>query len=73
MPIATIRLVAGRDAQKKKSMALSVAQAIAGALDAPIESVRVIVQEVPADQWFVGTETIGERRARRATQTGEKP
>ena len=72
MPIATIRIVAGRDAQKKRAMANAVAQAIAGTLDAPIESVRVIVQEIPADQWYVGMETIEERCARRAAQTGEK-
>ncbi|MFS2163047.1 tautomerase family protein [Variovorax sp. Varisp62] len=72
MPFATVRIVAGRDAEKRKAMALDVAQAIARALEAPIESVRVIVQEIPADQWFVGTENIEERRARRARETGER-
>jgi 4-oxalocrotonate tautomerase len=64
MPIATIQIIEGRDAQKKRGLMAAVAQAIATSLDAPIDNVRVIVQEVSADLWSVGNQTVAERRAR---------
>lgn len=68
MPIATIQIVEGRDAQKKRGLMAAVAQAIATSLDAPVDNVRVIVQEVSADLWGVGNQTVAERRARQPKQ-----
>jgi len=68
MPIATIQIVEGRDTQKKRGLMAAVAQAIATSLDAPIDTVRVIVQEVSADLWSVGNQTVAERRARQPKQ-----
>jgi 4-oxalocrotonate tautomerase len=62
MPIAMIHIAQGRTDKQKRLLLKNVAEAIASSLDAPIETVRVLVQEVPATQWLAGTETLAERR-----------
>jgi len=69
VPIATIQIVAGREAERKRQMIHAVARTIADTLDAPIATVRVIVHEIPPELWGSGSETIAERRA---AQTGVK-
>lgn len=64
MPIAHIRIVAGRDMQKKRAMMAAVAHAIADTLQALLDTVRVILEEVAQDHWCTGGETIAEKRAR---------
>lgn len=63
MPIAMIHIAEGRSDEKKRALLHKVTQAIAESLDAPIESVRVLIQEVPATQWSAGGQTLAERRA----------
>jgi len=70
MPIATIRIVEGRDMEKKRRLIAAVSEAIATSLDAPAPSIRVLVQEVPAELWGVGHQTIAERRAAQASCDG---
>jgi 4-oxalocrotonate tautomerase len=72
MPIATIQILAGRDAERKRRMIHAVSQAIATSLEAPIDTVRVLVHEVPPELWYSGGETIAERRAAQAAATGAK-
>lgn len=67
MPIAMIHIVEGRDMEKKRRLIAAVSEAIATSLDAPATSIRVLVQEVPAELWGVGQQTIAERRAAQAT------
>ena len=54
MPIAVIHLLEGRDEAKKRALLLEVSNAISRTLDAPIESVRVIVQEMPNTNFAIG-------------------
>ena len=65
MPIATIQIVAGRDAAKKRKLMAAVTEAIASSLDAPIDSVKVIVHEIPADLWSTGGQTVAEKKTGR--------
>ena len=67
MPIATIHIVEGRDMESKRRLIAAVSEAIATSLDAPAASIRVLVQEVPAELWGVGHQTIAERRATQAS------
>jgi 4-oxalocrotonate tautomerase len=55
MPIVTINLVAGRDRAKIQDCLREVAQAVSRTLDAPLSSVRVLVNEVDPGLWTVGT------------------
>ena len=54
MPIANIQILEGRSAEVKKVLIRSVTDAIAQALQAKPESIRVIVQEIPSDHWGIG-------------------
>ncbi|MCD9117157.1 2-hydroxymuconate tautomerase family protein [Pseudomonas bijieensis] len=62
MPIAIINIIEGRSEEKKQALLSNVSKAIADSLDAPLESVRVLIQEYPDTQWAAGGQTIAERR-----------
>ena len=61
MPIAIVHLIEGRDEQKKKAMIVAVSRAIAESLDAPIETVRVVIQEAPSTDWGIAGQTAKDR------------
>jgi 4-oxalocrotonate tautomerase len=54
LPIATINIIEGRSDEKKEALIEKVSVAIAESLDAPIESVRVIINEMPKQQFGIG-------------------
>lgn len=54
MPIATINIIEGRSDEKKEALIEKVSAAIAESLDAPIESVRVIINEMPKQHFGIG-------------------
>lgn len=67
MPIVEITLVEGRRPDQLRTLISKVTQACAESVDAPVESVRVILREVPATHFAAGDVTIDERRAQRHT------
>jgi len=54
MPIIHITLVAGRDNAKVERCIREVARTVADTLDAPLETIRIMVNEVPASRFAVG-------------------
>lgn len=68
MPIVQINMVEGRPPEKVEAMIAAVSEAIATAIDAPIENVRVMVNEMQEHQYGVGGRPIAEVRARRAAE-----
>ena len=54
MPFAQITMLAGRSDDKKRAVIEKVTDALVEALDAPRESVRVCILEVPDTQWGIG-------------------
>lgn len=54
MPIVQINLVEGRTPEQLASMIDGVSHAIADALDAPIATVRIMVNEMQPHQYGVG-------------------
>lgn len=63
MPIAIINIAQGRSAAQKRNLIANVTNVIAESLDAPVASVRVLLNEVPPEHWGAGTETLAERGA----------
>jgi 4-oxalocrotonate tautomerase len=63
MPLIEVTLVEGRSAEQLRALIAGLTRAAAQAVDAPVESVRVVVREVPATHWAAGDVTIAERRA----------
>lgn len=54
MPIATINILEGRSEEKKERLIQMVTQAIHESLDAPHESIRIIINEMPKQHYGIG-------------------
>ncbi len=63
MPLIEVTLVEGRSAEQLRALIAGLTRAAVEAVGAPVESVRVVVREVPATHWAAGDVTIAERRA----------
>lgn len=54
MPIVTISMMEGRSDEQKEQMINEVSEAIARSLDAPKESVRILIHELPKQHFGIG-------------------
>ncbi|MDM0066917.1 MULTISPECIES: 4-oxalocrotonate tautomerase [unclassified Variovorax] len=54
MPLIQVTLIEGRGAEAKTALIQGLTDAAVEAIAAPRDSVRVIIQEVPAAHWGVG-------------------
>ncbi|GGB87222.1 hypothetical protein GCM10011352_11430 [Marinobacterium zhoushanense] len=54
MPIAVVHIMEGRSEEKKERLIAEVSEAIARSLDAPLESVRVLITEMPKEHFGIG-------------------
>jgi 4-oxalocrotonate tautomerase len=61
MPFAHIEILEGRSVEQIETMITEVTQAIHRSLGAPVESVRVLVSEVPKTHWGIGGQTAKAR------------
>jgi 4-oxalocrotonate tautomerase len=68
MPIVQIALVEGRDSATVKKCIKEVAHSLHRTLGAPLDTIRVLVTQLPASQWGVGDRTRDEIDAARAAQ-----
>lgn len=62
MPLVEVTLVEGRSAAQLRALISGLTRATAEAVGAPVDSVRVVVREVPATHWAAGDVTVAERR-----------
>jgi 4-oxalocrotonate tautomerase len=60
MPIANILILEGRTPEQKQALIRAVTAAIADSLQAKKESIRVIVQEIPSENWGIGGQSARE-------------
>jgi 4-oxalocrotonate tautomerase len=63
MPIITAHILAGRDTEKKRAFIRALTQAAVDTLDAPVESVRVILSEMDPEHFGIAGSSVAERRA----------
>jgi 4-oxalocrotonate tautomerase len=63
MPIVHIEILEGRPASKKRALIQQVTNAVVDSLEVEPGAVRVLLREVPADQWAVGGVPMSERAA----------
>jgi 4-oxalocrotonate tautomerase len=54
MPLIQVSLIEGRAPEVKRALIAEVTDAVVRTLDAPRETVRVILNEVPPEHWAVG-------------------
>lgn len=62
MPFIDVTLVEGRSPDQLRALVTALTEAAASAVDAPRESIRVVIREVPPTHWAAGDVTIAERR-----------
>lgn len=63
MPIIQISMLEGRKPEQIRNLIHDVAQTVSSSLQAPIDSIKVIVTEVPTTHWGSGELTIAEQRS----------
>ncbi len=68
MPLIQVTLTTGRDAEQLHALGEALTAAVEQTLGAERSTVRVVLNEVAPDRWFVGGETLAELRA-----TGRRP
>jgi 4-oxalocrotonate tautomerase len=61
MPIAHLYILEGRDDDRKERLIAEVTDAIHRTLDAPVESVRVIITEMPKAHFGIGGQSAKKR------------
>lgn len=61
MPIAHIYILEGRDEEKKERLIEEVSEAIHRAIGAPLDSVRVILTEMPKAHFGIGGQSAKKR------------
>lgn len=60
MPICQIHLIEGRSIQQKQQLISKITEAIVAALEARPETVRVILTEMPKDNFGIGGKSVAE-------------
>lgn len=73
MPLVTISIMNGRPVEQIEQMIRSVSEAIAGSLDAPIETVRIVVTEMADHQYGIGGKPWPQIKAERAAAAAADP
>lgn len=62
MPLIEVTMVEGRTPQQVRALISALTHVTSETVDAPVESIRVVVREVPTTHWAAGDVTIAERR-----------
>jgi 4-oxalocrotonate tautomerase len=61
MPLVQVSLREGRDPAQLRSLISALTRAVVETLDTPLESVRVILTEIPGTHWAAGDVTLDEQ------------
>lgn len=62
MPIAQLHILEGRNDEQKERLIWEVSEAISRSLDVPMQSVRVILSEMPKTHFGIGGEPASKVR-----------
>ncbi|MGG3562908.1 tautomerase family protein [Neobacillus rhizosphaerae] len=54
MPIVELKIVEGREAKVKKKLVKDITDVIAENLSVPHDKIRILLYEIPAENWIVG-------------------
>jgi 4-oxalocrotonate tautomerase len=64
VPIITVTMVSGRNQSQIRALIEALTDAAHTAIDAPLESIRVVISEVPPTHFAAGNVTIEEKRGK---------
>lgn len=63
MPIVEVHILEGRTDEMKEQLIVKVTEAVHETLNAPLESIRVIIDEMPLQHFGIAGESVRKRRA----------
>lgn len=63
MPFIHVTLIEGRTPEKKEALIAELTKTVHEVIDAPVESIRVCLNEVPAAHWGIAGQSIAKRKA----------
>ena len=63
MPVIQISIIEGRKPEQIRGMIRDVTNAVAENLDAPVETIKVLVTEMAPTHYGSGHQTVAEKRA----------
>jgi 4-oxalocrotonate tautomerase len=66
MPFITVQLIEGRSVEQKHALIKEISEAAIRVLDADPDNVRIIINEVTADDWGVGGVAVAVSRAKKS-------
>lgn len=61
MPIAHLYILEGRDDERKERLIAEVTEAIHRAIDAPVDSIRVLLVEMPSQHFGIAGQSARKR------------
>ncbi len=64
MPFVNIRIVEGHSPARKDEMARRIADTISEVTEVPKEAIWVVFEDVKAEEWYVGADSVAVLRAR---------
>jgi 4-oxalocrotonate tautomerase len=62
MPFIQINILEGRSPEKKERLIREVTDLVSEVLEAPVESVRVMINEMEPEHWGIAGESVKKRR-----------
>jgi len=62
MPLIHVNMIEGRPDEKKEELIQELTKTASDVLNAPINSVRVLITELPATHWGVAGQSMAEIR-----------
>jgi len=65
MPMVQINMVKGRTQEQIEGLISEVSKTVSEIADCPITSVHVVINEVEANHWGLGGETVEKRLAKK--------
>ena len=66
MPFITVQLIEGRSVEQKHALIKEISEAAIRVLDADPDNVRIVINEVTADDWGVGGVPVAGSRAKKS-------
>ena len=66
MPFITVQLIEGRSVEQKHALIKEISEAAIRVLDADPDNVRIVINEVTADDWGVGGVPVAVSRAKKS-------
>lgn len=62
MPLIQVNIIEGRTAEQKERLIKEVSERVSDVLDAPMETIRVMINEMPPEHWGIAGESVKKRR-----------